>query len=69
MANRAARLKIRRFSLPEDGTGWGYQLEGVLSYQVTEQLYDRWLAAYARSACSAVVVVEIPAQCLAKIRE
>jgi hypothetical protein len=24
--------------VPEDGTGWGYQLEGVLSYQVTDQL-------------------------------
>jgi Autotransporter beta-domain len=22
--------------VPEDGTGWGYQLEGVLSYQVTD---------------------------------
>jgi hypothetical protein len=24
--------------IPEDGTGWGYQLEGVLSYRVTDSL-------------------------------
>ena len=24
--------------IPEDGTGWGYQLEGVLSYQVTNSI-------------------------------
>jgi hypothetical protein len=24
--------------IPEDGTGWGYQLEGVLSYRVTDTL-------------------------------
>jgi hypothetical protein len=24
--------------VPEDGTGWGYQLEGVLSYRVTDSL-------------------------------
>jgi hypothetical protein len=24
--------------IPEDGRGWGYQLEGVLSYRVTDQL-------------------------------
>jgi Omptin family len=25
-------------AIPEDGFGWGYQLEGVLSYQVTDQI-------------------------------
>ncbi len=24
--------------IPEDGNGWGYQLEGVLSYQLTDSI-------------------------------
>jgi outer membrane protease len=37
-------LRISKFPgdfsgpVPEDGTGWGYQLEGVLSYRVTDSL-------------------------------